>query len=57
MENVERVQTYAMLESKLYGWGEEISSNTIQVHIHNLRKKLMSNFITTIRGVGYVIKG
>lgn len=57
MESIGRVQTYTMLESKLYGWGEEISSNAIQVHIHNLRKKLVSGFITTIRGVGYVVKG
>jgi hypothetical protein len=55
-ENVGRVQTYTALESKLYGWGEEVSSNTIQVHIHNLRKRLPPQFITTIRGVGYVIK-
>jgi DNA-binding response OmpR family regulator len=57
MENVGRVQTYDMLESKLYSWGEETSSNTIQVHIHHLRKKLTSDFISTIRGVGYIIKG
>jgi len=40
MENKGRVQTHDNLESKLYSWGEEISSNSIQVHIHNLRKKL-----------------
>ncbi|MBB3062452.1 response regulator transcription factor [Microbulbifer rhizosphaerae] len=41
------------LEDKLYSWGEEISSNTVDVHIHNLRKKLYPEFIQTIRGVGY----
>ncbi|MGL6159153.1 response regulator transcription factor [Microbulbifer sp.] len=41
------------LEDKLYSWGEEISSNTVDVHIHNLRKKLYPEFILTIRGVGY----
>ena len=56
MENVGRVQTRDRLESKLYHWGEEISSNSIQVHIHNLRKKLIPNFITTIRGIGYIVK-
>lgn len=56
MENAGRVQTRDSLESKLYSWGEEIASNAIEVHIHHLRKKLPENFITTIRGVGYMIK-
>jgi DNA-binding response OmpR family regulator len=43
------------LEEKLYSWGDEVSSNTIDVHIHNLRKKLGSSVIKTIRGVGYVL--
>lgn len=43
------------LEEKLYSWGDEVSSNTIDVHIHNLRKKLGSEVIRTIRGVGYVL--
>jgi two-component system response regulator QseB len=43
------------LEEKLYGWGEEVESNTIEVYIHALRKKLGSNFIKNIRGVGYVL--
>ena len=41
------------LEERLYGWNEEIESNAIEVHIHNLRKKLGQNLIRTIRGVGY----
>jgi len=57
MENKGRVQTRDSLESKLYSWGEEISSNSIQVHMHNLRKKLVPDFITTIRGIGYIVKG
>ena len=57
MENKGRVQSRDNLESKLYSWGEEVSSNSIQVHIHNLRKKLIPDFITTIRGIGYIIKG
>lgn len=55
MENVGRVQTRDALETKLYAWGEEIASNAIEVHVHNLRKKLGSDLIKTIRGVGYVI--
>lgn len=41
------------LEDKLYGWGEEVSSNTVDVHIHYLRRKLYPEFIQTVRGVGY----
>lgn len=43
------------LEEKLYNWAEEVSSNTVDVHIHNLRKKLYPAFIQTIRGVGYKV--
>ena len=43
------------LEERLYGWGDEIASNAIEVHIHNLRKKFGQNIIRTIRGVGYQI--
>ncbi len=56
MENAGRVQTRDKLESKLYSWGEEVASNTIEVHIHHLRKKLPQNFIQTLRGIGYIIK-
>ncbi len=45
----------AQLEERLYGWGDEVESNAIEVHVHNLRKKLGSDAIRTIRGVGYVI--
>lgn len=43
------------LEESLYGWNESIASNAIEVHIHHLRKKLGTELIETIRGVGYVI--
>ncbi|TFH71677.1 response regulator transcription factor [Gammaproteobacteria bacterium LSUCC0112] len=56
MESPNKVQTRDMLDSKLYGWGEEVSSNAVEVHIHNLRKKLPDGFIRTVRGVGYVVK-
>ncbi len=45
----------SQLEERLYGWGEEVESNTVEVHVHNLRKKLPPDTIRTIRGVGYVI--
>lgn len=45
----------ARLEESLYGWNEEVESNAIEVHIHNLRKKLGEQLIKTIRGVGYLI--
>ena len=41
------------LEEKLYGWGEEVESNTVEVYIHALRKKLGRDFIKNVRGVGY----
>lgn len=55
MEEAGRVKTRDMLENNLYERGETIGSNTIEVHISNLRKKLPENFIKTIRGVGYTI--
>ena len=51
-----RVVTTTALESKLYSWDEEISSNSIQVHISNLRKKLGKESIKTLIGIGYVIE-
>ena len=53
MENAGVIQTKERLEGQLYSWGEEVSSNAIEVHIHNLRKKLPQDFIRTVRGVGY----
>jgi len=55
LENAGRVQTRAALEQRLYSWGEEVSSNALEVHIHHLRKKLGNDFIKTIRGVGYKV--
>lgn len=43
------------LEEKLYGWDEEVESNTIEVYIHSLRKKLGAGFIKNVRGVGYMV--
>ena len=47
----------AQLEERLYGWGEEVASNSVEVHIHNLRKKLGEGMIRTVRGFGYSIAG
>ncbi|MDZ4729194.1 MAG: response regulator [Xanthomonadales bacterium] len=55
MESAGRVQTRNILETRLYSWGEEVSSNALEVHIHHLRKKLGAQFITTVRGVGYKV--
>ncbi len=55
LENQGRVQSKEQLEQKLYQWGEELGSNAIEVHIHHLRKKLPSNAIKTLRGIGYVM--
>jgi two-component system, OmpR family, response regulator QseB len=41
------------LEESIYGWGEEIASNAIEVHVHNLRRKVGSDRIRNLRGVGY----
>ncbi|WP_269532294.1 response regulator transcription factor [Chitinimonas sp. BJYL2] len=43
------------IEEALYGWGEEVESNAIEVHIHHLRKKLGNDWIKTLRGVGYLL--
>ena len=45
----------AQLEERLYAWGDEVESNAVEVHVHNLRRKLGADAIRTIRGVGYVI--
>lgn len=55
IENAGRILSKHQLESKLYEWGEEVASNTIEVHISNLRKKMPEEFIKTVRGVGYCI--
>jgi len=52
-ENPRRVFNRAQLEESLYGWGEGAESNTIDVHVHHLRKKLGADIVKTIRGVGY----
>lgn len=55
MESAGVIQTREGLEAKLYSWGDEVASNAIEVHIHNLRKKLPTDFIRTLRGIGYMV--
>ena len=45
----------SQLEDRLYGWQEEIGSNAVEVHIHALRRKLGSDWIRNVRGVGYMV--
>ena len=49
------VLSRAQLEDRVYGWGEQVESNAIEVYIHALRRKLGSDSIRTLRGVGYTI--
>lgn len=55
LENTGRVLSREHLAQSLYGWGEDVDSNALEVHIHNLRKKFGQGFIHTIRGIGYMI--
>lgn len=55
MEQPGRIQSRAQLEDRLYGWQEEVGSNAIEVHIHNLRAKLGRELIETVRGEGYKV--
>jgi two-component system OmpR family response regulator/two-component system response regulator QseB len=50
------IVTRAQIEESLYGWGEEVESNAIEVYIHNLRRKFGSDSIVTVRGLGYRLK-
>ena len=43
------------LEDRIYGWGEEVESNAVEFLIHSLRKKLGSDAIKNVRGVGWMV--
>lgn len=51
-----RVMTRERLTQLLYGWNEEAESNTLEVHIHHLRRKFSADLIRTVRGVGYLVE-
>jgi two-component system response regulator QseB len=53
MRNAGRFVSRQRLEEGIYSWGEEVGSNTVEVYISRLRKRFGSNFIETMRGVGY----
>jgi DNA-binding response OmpR family regulator len=55
LRNMGRVLSREQLEQQMYSWGQEVESNTIEVHIHHLRRKLHADVIQTVRGVGYTI--
>ena len=45
----------AQLEEKMFSWKDEVSSNAVEVYIHGVRKKLGSELIQTVRGLGYMV--
>lgn len=53
--NAGRAMTKAQLEQQLYAWGDEVESNTIEVFVHHLRRKLGADVIRTVRGIGYLL--
>jgi two-component system OmpR family response regulator/two-component system response regulator QseB len=53
--NAGRVLSREQLEQHLYSWGQEVESNTVEVHVHHLRRKLGAGLIQTVRGVGYLV--
>lgn len=54
-ENPGHVISRSRIEDRIYGWQEEVGSNAVEVHIHNLRAKLGAGVVETVRGVGYRI--
>jgi DNA-binding response OmpR family regulator len=55
LERPGAILSRAQLEQRLYGWGEEIESNAVEVHIHHLRRKLGTDVIRNVRGLGYTL--
>jgi two-component system, OmpR family, response regulator len=55
LEQPGRPLSRAQLEERIYGWGEEVESNAVEVHIHSLRRKLGAQTIKNLRGVGYFV--
>lgn len=53
MERPGTIRSRSEIEDRLYGWQEEVESNAIEVHIHNLRAKVGRDRIETVRGLGY----
>lgn len=55
VENPQKIFNRTQLEESLYGWGEGVESNAIDVYVHNIRKKIIPEIIKTVRGIGYRI--
>jgi DNA-binding response OmpR family regulator len=55
MLNAGRVLSREQLEERMYRWGDEVESNAVEVHVHHLRRKLGTEVVKTIRGVGYMM--
>ncbi|HEU5282942.1 MAG TPA: response regulator [Burkholderiales bacterium] len=55
LERPGAVLSREQLEERLYGWDEEVSSNAVEVHLHNLRRKLGPGVIRNVRGAGYCV--
>ena len=55
LERPGAILSKTQLEERLYGWNEEVESNTVEVYVHSLRRKLGAEFIRTVRGVGYMV--
>jgi len=53
IERPRGVLSRTQIEERLYGWNEEVASNAVEVHVHNLRRKLGEGLIRTVRGLGY----
>ena len=56
MLSADRVLSREQLAQHLYSWGQEVESNTVEVYVHNLRRKLGPGYIHTVRGVGYLLQ-
>lgn len=57
MERPGVIRSRMEIEERLYGWQEEVESNAVEVHIHNLRAKVGREAIETVRGIGYRVRG
>jgi two-component system, OmpR family, response regulator QseB len=56
LEQPSCIRSKSEIEDRIYGWGEEVESNAVEVHVHNLRAKLGRDAIETVRGLGYRIR-
>lgn len=55
LANPDRVLSKAQILEKMYGWGDELESNAIEVFVYNLRRKIAPAIVRTVRGVGYAL--